>query len=485
MNASAGQREEVIAEPEPLSSQSREPVSPANASYWRKLIPRGLTEIVLVALVVLVISLHLKYLLDVRTAVPHGDEWSLLDGMFRSIDERQVGAWVFHPRNGHFLIPGTLAYLVSLRCFSLDLTPLRLLNFPICLAAFFLIVHVISAEVRSRFLRLYLYLGTCFIVFNLGLWELFTMGYLFTAMLSALFGGIGLYYIAKATQAFPRWKSHLLLGLSFLIASVLSLGAGYAAAVAALLLLAFSGLQKLAASRPIPGYKTAVCSAALAVGVLVILSHPFFHLKSQVIQTVYRMALVTGSVGSSFLDQNGVLAQNAAFVCGVVLVGTSLWTGFDFLTRQTSHSRLLPVFSLALVLFGLLGCAAVAVSRWNLSGGAFLSSRYTLYSSICLLGILLYFARRRVFWLTHLWCFTATVYLLATVREQQVAFYRPAVYQKIEAAIGNIDTLSDEQLRNTLYWRENTKGVRRVVARMRRDRLNVFHDRSGTTNSPR
>jgi hypothetical protein len=311
------------------------------------------------------------------------------------------------------------------------------------------------------------------------------MGYLFTAMLSALFGGIGLYYTAKATQAFPRWKSHLLLGVSFLTASVLSLGAGYAATVAALLLLAFSGLQKLAASRPIPAYKTAVCSAALAVGVLVIISHPFFHLKSQIIQTVYRMALVTGSVGSSFLDQNGVLAQNAAFVCGVVLVGTSLWTGFDFLTRQTPHSRLLPVFSLALVLFGLLGCAAVAVSRLNLSGGAFLSSRYTLYSSICLLGILLYFARRRVFWLTHIWCFTAIVYLLATVREQQIAFYRPAVYQKIEAAIRNIDTLSDEQLRTTLYWRENTKGVRRVVVRMRRDHLNVFRGSANRDNAPR
>src|SRR5438128_5629205 len=117
--------------------QSRGAESTANESYWPKLFPRGLTEIVLVALVVLVISIHLKYLLDVRTAVPHQDEWSLLDKMFQALDEHRVDAWVFHSHNGHFLVPGALAYLVSLRYLSLDLTPLRLLNFPICLAAFF------------------------------------------------------------------------------------------------------------------------------------------------------------------------------------------------------------------------------------------------------------------------------------------------------------------------------------------------------------
>jgi|GEM_PF-5171483 len=465
--------------------QSQDNASDAGESYWPKLVPRRVTEILLLAVVVLVILLHLKYLLDVRTAVPHGDEWSLLDGMFRSLDERQVGAWIFHPRNGHFLVPGAVAYLVSLRCLSLDLTSLRLLNFPICLAAFLLTAHVINVEVRSRFLRFYLYAGACLIVFNLCHWELFSMGYLFTATLSALFGGVGLYYIAKATQAIGNWKGQLLVGLCFLIASVLSLGAGYAATAAAISLLAFSGLQKLAASRPIPRYRTAVAGAALAAGVLVILAHPLFHLSSQLLQTVYRTALVAGSVGSSFLDQNTLLSQNVAFVSGIVLIGTSLWIGFDFVTRRTTNKRLLSVFSLALVLFGLFGCAAIAVSRWNLPGGAFLSSRYTLYSSICLLGILLYFARRRIFGLIHFGCLTAAVYLLATVREQQIAFYRPAVYQKIEAAIRNIDALSDEQLRSTLYWRENTKGVRRVVARMRRDRLNVFQDSASKNDAPR
>ncbi|MEY2490325.1 MAG: hypothetical protein QOC70_2267 [Verrucomicrobiota bacterium] len=480
-NAAAAQQGEVVRQSELSPSQSPDG---ASEPYWSKLIPCNLTEIVFLALVVLVISLHLKYLFDVRTTVPHGDEWSLLDGMFRSLDEHHVGAWVFNSRNGHFLIPGTLAYLVSLRFWSLDLAPLRLLNFPICLAAFLLTAHVINAEVRSRFLRFYLYLGACFVIFNLCFWELFSMGYMFTAVLSALFGGIGLYFIAKATQRSSKWKNHLLVGLCFLIASVLSLGAGYAATAAAIALLTFAGLKKLMLSRPIPGFGTIVYSVACALGLLAIASHPLFHLKSRMIQAVFHTMLVAGSAGSSFFDRNSLLAQNVAFVCGIILVVASLSIGFDCLTRRTPHRRLLPIFSLALVLFGLFGCIAVAVSRWNLSGGEFLSSRYTLYPSICLLGILLYFACWRVFWLTNIWCFAAAVYLLGTLKEQQTAFFRPAVYQKIEVAIRNIDNLSDEQLRATLYWRENTKGVRRVVARMRRDRLNVFRGTPDTNTAP-
>ena len=75
-----------------------------------------------------------------------------------------------------------------------------------------------------------------------------------------------------------------------------------------------------------------------------------------------------------------------------------------------------------------------------------------------------------------MWCFAAAGYLVATVKELQVAPYRPAVYKAIELAIRNIDNLSDEKLRATLYWQENTEGVRRVAARMRRDRLNVFRN---------
>ena len=55
-----------------------------------------------------------------------------------------------------------------------------------------------------------------------------------------------------------------------------------------------------------------------------------------------------------------------------------------------------------------------------------------------------------------------------------MGFFRMQLYQRMEIAIRNSDTLSDEQLRAALHWRENTKGVQKVIARMRRDRLNLF-----------
>jgi hypothetical protein len=471
--------------PEELfQSKLPDSATPAEKSGWSKVIPRSLTEIVLSALVVLVISVHLTYLLDVRTVVPHQDDWSFLDRMFRALDTHRVGAWVFDSTNGHFVVPGALAYLASFYYSSLNLTPLRLLNFPICLAAFFLTAHVINAEVRSRFLRSYLYAGTCFIVFNLCFWEHLALGSGFSAILSSLFGGIGLYYIAKATQASANWKKDLLIGLVFLVASVLSLGAGYAATAAAFSLLALIGLKKLAVSRPMPRYRTVIYCLTCMLGLLAIVAHPFFCLTGRIIKTVYHSVLVAGSTGSAFVDKTSLTAQNIAFACGIVLVIASLSIGFDFLTRQTPHNRLLPVFSLALVLFGLFGCVAIAVARFYLPNVEFLNSRYTLYPSLCLLGILLYFAYSKVFLLTHIWCFLAASYLLATVREQQIGFYRPQMYQKIEVAIRNSDTLSDEQLKATLYWRENIKGVRKVTARMRRDRLNVFRDTPNTSKAP-
>ena len=87
------------------------------------------------------------------------------------------------------------------------------------------------------------------IIFNLCFWEHFALGGGFSAILSVLFGGIGLYYIAKGRNPAGIGESTLLIGLVFLVASVLSLGAGYAATAAALALLALVGLQKLAASR--------------------------------------------------------------------------------------------------------------------------------------------------------------------------------------------------------------------------------------------
>lgn len=472
--------------PEELfQSKLPDSATPAEKSGWSKVIPRSLTEVVLSALVVLVISVHLTYLLDVRTVVPHQDDWSFLDRMFRALDAHRVGAWVFDSTNGHFVVPGALAYLFSLQYWSLDLTPLRLLNFPICLAAFFLTARVINAEVRSRFLRFYLYLGACFIVFNLCFWEHLALGSGFSAILSVLFGGIGLYYIAKATQASTNWKKDLLAGLVLLVASVLSLGAGYAAIGAAVSLLAVIGLKKLAASRPLPRYRTVIYCLTCMLGLLAIVAHPFFHLTGRIIKAVYHAVLVAGSSGSSFLDKSSLTAQNVAFACGIILVVASLSIGFDFLTSQRSRSRLLPIFSLGLVLFGFFGCVAVAIARSYLPNSEFLNSRYTLYPALCLLGILLYFAYSRFFLLTHIWCFLAASYLLTTVREQQIGFYRPQMYQKIEVAIRNSDNLSDEQLKATLYWRENVKGVRKVIARMRRDRLNVFRGSSDPTNAPR
>ena len=484
MKARTRQQGEIATQDECSPPKPLDAARTANKSYWRRLIPRSLTEILLLALVALVISLHLKYLLDVRTVLPNQDDWNLLDKMFKALDTHRVGAWIFNSPNGHFIVPGALACLVSLHFWSLDLTLLKLLNFPICLLAFFLTAHVINAEVRSRFLRFYLYAGSCFIIFNLCLWEHFALGCGFTAILSALFGGTGLYYLAKATQASVNGKSDLLVGLVLLIASVLSLGAGYAAVAAAVSLLALSGLKKLAVSRPMLRYQTVVYWLACALGLLAIVSHPLFQLKSRIIQAVFHSVLVAGSVGSSFIDKSSSLAQNVAFVCGAILIVASLSIGFEVLIRQAPRCRLLPLFSLSLVLFGLFGCVAVAVARSYLPNGEFLNSRYTLYPSICLLGILLYFGCTKVFLLTHLWCFLAAGYSLATVKEQQIGFYRPVLYKEMERAISRIDNLSDEQLKAALYWRENPKGVRKVVARMRRDRLNVFRGRPSPDNGP-
>ena len=456
------------------SSEPRSTYGTAEESYWLRLIPRRLSEMALLVTVVVLISLQLKYLWDVRTAVPHQDEWSLLDEMFHALDQHRVGNWVFHSRNGHFLVPGNLAYLVSLNYSSLDLTALRLLNFPICLAAFLLTAYVINAEIRSRFLRFYLYLGACFVIFNLCFWEHFSQGSLFTTTLSALFACIGLYFIAKAIQHSSKPGKNLTVGSGFLFASILSFGLGYVAVAAAILLLALSYWKKLTVLRPRPGYKTVVYWLVCALVILGIASHPFFGIKSVIIQTVFHSVLVAGSVSASFVDKNGFIAQNIAFVSGVILVAASLSVVFEFLTRQVLRKGLLPAFSLALVSFGLLGCVAIASARSQLPDGEFLSSRYTLPPSICLLGVLLYFACSKVFLLANMWCLAAASYLLATVKELQVAPYRPAVYRAIERGIGDVDNLSDEELGAILYFRENTEGVRRVAARMRRDRLNMF-----------
>src|SRR5205085_5095385 len=130
----------------------------------------------------------------------------------------------------------------------------------------------------------------------------------FAALLSVLFGGTGLYYLAKATQQSSRWKINLLAGLLFLLASVLSLGAGYAAMAAAGALFAFAALKRLIQSRPIPHYKRAVFYVAWILGLLILVSHPVFQLRSKIIKAFFHAALVMGSVGSSSFDRNTALA---------------------------------------------------------------------------------------------------------------------------------------------------------------------------------
>jgi hypothetical protein len=212
-----------------------------------------------------------------------------------------------------------------------------------------------------------------------------------------------------------------------------------------------------------------------AFGLVAIVSHPVFNLGSHV-ANVFHFLLVAGSIGA-FPFEVGGMAQSAGYFFGLILFGLVMWTTYDFVLREPARPHLLPVFSMGLVLFGLFGCAAVAIARAGLPAEEFLSSRYTLYPLICFLGSLLYLAHARIFLLANVWSGVVILYLLSSVKEQQFGRYRPAAYRAIENAMRNIDVLSDEQLGETLYWREHTEAVRSVARRLRNDRLNIFHDK--------
>jgi|CZKQ01.1.fsa_nt_gi hypothetical protein len=438
--------------------------------------PRNKTQALFAVLALFVIVAHLFYLWGVRTVVPHQDEWMLLSDMFKAIDAHRVTAWLFGSHNGHFVLPARLAYLLALNCFSLNLEPLRLLNFPICLGTFLLTAHVINLHIRQRFLRFYLYLGTCFVVFNLCVWEYFSQGGGFTAMLSALFGGIGLYYIASSTQPELNRGKNVALGIAWILASILSFGFGYPAVGAALGLLMIVTFKLYIPAHLKRALPYVAGSMLGALGLVAIASHPVFNLGPRIFANVFHFLLVAGSIGAFPFDA-GEMALNAGYFFGLILFGLIMWTTYDFVLHQPARPRLLPVFSVGLVLFGLFGCGAVAAGRWMLPVGEFLSPRYTVCPSICLLGSLLYLAQARIFLLANVWCLVAIGYLLSSVKEQQVGRYRPAVYQAIENAMRNVDALSDEQLRSTMYFRENTEAIRRVAKRFRKDRLNIFHDK--------
>lgn len=438
--------------------------------------PRNKTQVLLAILTLLVIAAHLFYVWKVRAGVPHQDDWTVLSDMFQAIDGHHVTAWLFTNRNGHFALPARLGYLLSLKCFSLDLTPLRLLNFPICLATFLLTAHVINLNIQRRFLRFYLYLGVSCIVFNLCLWEHFAEAGGFPPLFCTIFGGIGLYYIAKSTQSELDRGKNVAVGILWILLSILSFGFGYPVAGAALVVFAVATFKLYLPTHLRRDFSIIAGLLFGVLGLVAVASHPIFNLKSRILAHVFHFILVAGSIGAFPFD-GGEMAQNAGYFFGLILFGLIMWMTYDFVLHQPTRPRLLPVFSLGLVLLGFFGCVAVAIGRSKLPVGEFLSSRYTLYPLICFLGSLLYLARGRIFLLANVWCLVAVSYLFASVKEQYVGRYRPAVYQAIAEAMRKVDTLSDEQLHKTMYFRENTEAIRRVAKRMQNERLNIFHDK--------
>src|SRR3954462_9164355 len=175
MEITATDQTEVAAQDEPSPSLTSGVRSRAGESYWARLIPRGVAEICFVALIVVVISVHADYLRYVTSTLPHLGDWNALEKMFRALDIPRIFGLIFTPNNGHFEVPAALGYLFSWRYLALDLTPLKLLNLPICLLTFFLTAHVINAQIRSRSLRFYLYLGAALIIFSLCFWEHFAL----------------------------------------------------------------------------------------------------------------------------------------------------------------------------------------------------------------------------------------------------------------------------------------------------------------------
>ena len=439
--------------------------------------PRTKCEILLALVALLVIGIHLQYLLAVRTGVPHQDEWSGLYGMFHSLDTGGIGAWMVSHHNGHLSVPSKLAYYVAFNFWSLDLTPLRMLNFPICLGAFLLTARAINLRVRRRSDRYYLYLGAAFIIFNLCLWEHFSQASAFCVILAAVLGGVGLYFVCRGCEADSGRLSSMAYGITLVAASALSFGLGYLAIAAGIAVPVLQQVGAWTRSAQPPRLRV-LGHALLAVFALIgLMSHPAFQFSGRAFRTIHHFLLVLGSIMPSALEASPV-AQNLAFIIGLMIALISLWILVDFLTTRPRRAAPLSLFSLSLVLFGVLACAAVAVARPQLPDQEFLSSRYTLQPSIALLGILLYLAGGRFFLMAHVWCLAATGYSVATLKERAVAPHRPAVYQNIENAIRNADSLSDEQLQGVLYWRENTPYVRSVAARLKKDRLNFFrHDK--------
>jgi hypothetical protein len=297
--------------------------------------PRTKSQAFLLALTILVMSLHFHYVLSVSMSVPHQDEWSILNGMFQSLDTHRVAAWLIQPRNGHLMVFSKLGYLLSLFAFSLDLAPLRLLNFPICLAAFLLSAYVVNANVTSRATRFYLYPALAFIAFNLCLWEHFTEPGALSTILSAVLGGVSLYYVAKGLTDADKRKKNLSIAASALFASILSFGLGFIALVAAILIFALSLARKWARPWLAKGSQRILFFILTVLGLLAIASHPAFHLPGSLFHFVFHCCLVAGSIWAMPFDFPP-MAQNAGLLFGTVVLLLSMWIGFDFIARKSS-----------------------------------------------------------------------------------------------------------------------------------------------------
>ena len=407
--------------------------------------------------------------------MPHQDDWSLLNGMFRAVDAGEVSAWIFRPRNGHFPVVTNLGYYFTLQFMALDLSALRLFNFPICLAAFLLTLRVILRHVRSDAMRAYQALGAACLIFNLSFWEHFTVAGGFAALIALPFAGAGLYQLSTAFDSPDRIRRATLAPI-LLGCAVLSFGSGYAAWLAAFLIVALVAWRNWETPRRMPSYPWILYCASGLLLLCIAASHPAFDLGSRFFRYVLHFVSVTGALWATPFDA-AQMAQNSAFFCGIAVIALAMWAVLDFIIRRPQHGARLQIFAISLVLFGLAACAAVSAGRPGLPDGEFLSSRYTVQPAICLLGLLLYAARARTFLFANVWCLIITSYVFGAVEESQVGRHRPAVYSSIAAAMRGIEKLPDGDIGRTFYWQEDIPAVRRVVGRMQKERLNIFrHD---------
>jgi len=340
--------------------------------------------------------------------------------------------------------------------------------------ALLLSARMVHGHLPRDYPRFYLYAGLSFVIFSLCLWEHFTQGCGFSSLLSALCGACFLYQWTKVCHVPGRRVVHLLAGLALLAASILSFGIGYVSLAGAVGLLVLRGMRRFTGTGS-RAWVWIVQGGIAGLAVLAIASHPRLKMTGRLFRTVYHAVLVVGSPGSVAFD-NPVMAQNAGFAFGLLTAAIAMWIVADFLRRSESGLSVLPQFATAIVLFGLASCAAVAVARPELPDQEFLSSRYTLQACLLLLGCLFYLAETRLPLLAHAWCLVAVCYGFSLVKEEQIAPHRRIAGDNIATTIRVADTVSDEDLANRLYWYENLPKVRSVIARLKSDRLNIFHD---------